>query len=63
MRMSLPGGAAEDDVVLAGVLQVVRVRPDRGGVVADDQRRDLDAVDASMAAASGRASAVERPGR
>ncbi len=38
-------GAAQHDMLVAGVLQVVRVGPGRVGVVADDQRRERAAAD------------------
>ena len=48
-------GAAENDRLGAGVVQVVGIRPDCVGVVADHERRDLDAVDRDAAGRIGTA--------
>ena len=53
-------GAAEHDVVDAGVVQVVGIRPDRIGIVANDQRGDLDTVDGD---AAGRVGIAASPAR
>ena len=52
-------GAAENDRVDAGVVQVVRIRAERVGIVADHQRRDLRAVDGDAAGRIG--VAAQRP--
>ena len=43
--MSLPVGAAEHDMLVAGVVQIVRVGARRRRVVANDQRRERIVAD------------------